>query len=169
MRDVTVVQKDIRLDINLSVPGGMMDYMKGAMRQQQQAGAPSAGPSDPALMQGMAGEYYSYTGSTERKLMLCLNGTFFDSRESSYSGSFGTNRGGWGAATRAPAAVVTPFRATSKVERSRSATKAAREPRRDTSPRASAAATSSMGLPSVTVVRHAAGRTGAARSFSAAV
>ncbi|MGA2631390.1 MAG: carboxypeptidase-like regulatory domain-containing protein [Terriglobia bacterium] len=100
MREVTVVQKDIRMDIDLSAPGRMMDYMKSAMQQQHKAGAPSAGPSDPALMQAMAGEYYSYTGSTERKLMLCSNGTFFDSRESSYSGSFGTNQGGWGAASQ---------------------------------------------------------------------
>ena len=50
----------------------------------------------------MAGEYYAFGGSTERKLMLCSNGAFFDSRESSYSGSFesgGVNTGGWGAAS----------------------------------------------------------------------
>ena len=96
-REVTVIGKDIRMDIDLSAPGGVMDYMKGAMRQSS---APPAGPSDPALQQAMAGEYYSYTGSTERKLMLCPGGTFFDSKESSYSGSFGTNQGGWGAASQ---------------------------------------------------------------------
>ncbi len=105
MREVTVVQKDIRVDIDLSASGGVMDYMKGAIqqqqKQQQQGGAAApAGPSDPALMQAMAGEYYSYSGSTERKLMLCPNGTFWDSRESSYSGSFGTNQGGWGTASQ---------------------------------------------------------------------
>jgi hypothetical protein len=101
MREVTVIQKDIRMDIDLSASGGVMDYRKGAVQQQQQqASAPSAGPSDPGLMQAMAGEYYSFTGSTERKLMLCANGTFYDSRESSYSGSFGTNQGGWGAASQ---------------------------------------------------------------------
>ena len=105
MREVTVVAKDIRTDIDLSAPGGVMDYAKGAAQQAsaQQAAAPgaapSAGPSDPALQQAMAGEYYSYSGSTERKLMLCPSGTFFDSRESSYSGSFGTGQGGWGAAS----------------------------------------------------------------------
>ena len=62
--------------------------------------APNVGPSDPNLLRAMAGEYYSYAGSTERKLMLCPNGTFWDSRESSYSGSFGTNQGGWGAASQ---------------------------------------------------------------------
>ncbi|MBZ5516277.1 MAG: carboxypeptidase-like regulatory domain-containing protein [Acidobacteriia bacterium] len=103
VREVTVVGKDIRMDIDLSAPGGTMDYMKGAVqqqqRQQQQGNAPAAGPSNPGLQRAMAGEYYSYTGSTERKLMLCPNGTFYDSRESSYSGSFGTDQGGWGAAS----------------------------------------------------------------------
>jgi hypothetical protein len=97
-REVTVVKKDIRMDIDLSAPGGVMDYMKGAT-QQAGSSAPPAGPSDPALQRAMAGEYYSYAGSTERKLMLCPNGTFFDSRESSHSGSFGTGQGGWGAAS----------------------------------------------------------------------
>jgi hypothetical protein len=97
-REVAVVAKDIRMDIDLSAPGGVMDYAKGAA-QQATGSAPPAGPSDPALQQAMAGEYYSYTGSTERKLMLCSSGTFFDSRESSYSGSFGTGQGGWGAAS----------------------------------------------------------------------
>lgn len=97
-REVTVVAKDIRMDIDLSAPGGVMDYAKGAA-QQATGSAPPPGPSDPALQRAMAGEYYSYTGSTERKLMLCPSGTFFDSRESSYSGSFGTDQGGWGAAS----------------------------------------------------------------------
>ncbi|HUU14827.1 MAG TPA: carboxypeptidase-like regulatory domain-containing protein [Terriglobia bacterium] len=97
-REVTVVQKDIRLDIDLSAAGGVMDYRKGAV-EQSKASAPPAGPSDPSLMKAMAGEYYSFSGSTERKLMLCPSGTFFDSRESSYSGSFGTDAGGWGAAS----------------------------------------------------------------------
>jgi hypothetical protein len=102
MREVTVVAKDIRMDIDLSAPGGVMDYAKGAAQQAATASsgaAPAAGPSDAGLQQAMAGEYYSYSGSTERKLMLCPNGTFFDSRESSYSGSFGTGQGGWGAAS----------------------------------------------------------------------
>jgi len=102
MREVTVVAKDIRMDIDLSAAGGVMDYAKGAADKaaaSSSGAAPPAGPSDPALQQAMAGEYYSYSGSTERKLMLCPSGTFFDSRESSYSGSFGTGQGGWGAAS----------------------------------------------------------------------
>ncbi len=105
-REVTVVAKDIRMDIDLSATSGVMDYGKGAAQQAAASSsgssggaAPPVGPSDTALQQAMAGEYYSYSGSTERKLMLCANGSFFDSRESSYSGSFGTDQGNWGAAS----------------------------------------------------------------------
>ncbi|MGE5327607.1 MAG: carboxypeptidase-like regulatory domain-containing protein [Deltaproteobacteria bacterium] len=105
-REVTVVSKDIRMDIDLSAEGGAMDYGKAGKEELAAAasGAVSGqaappGPSDPELQRTMAGEYYSYSGSTERKLMLCSNGAFFDSRESSYSGSFGTGQGGWGQAS----------------------------------------------------------------------
>ncbi len=102
-REVTVVSKDLRMDIDLSAAGGVMDYGKGAAAQaaasSSGAAPPPPGPSDPALQKAMAGEYYSFTGNTERKLMLCANGTFYDSRESSYSGSFGTDQGNWGAAS----------------------------------------------------------------------
>ncbi len=58
--------------------------------------------TDASLMQWIAGEYYSYVGSTERKLMLCLNGRYSYYSESSYGGNFtdsgGNNTGGWGAA-----------------------------------------------------------------------
>jgi Carboxypeptidase regulatory-like domain len=102
-REVTVVKKDLRMDIDLSTPGGTMDYAKGAAQQAAASGAaPPAGPSDPAMQKAMAGEYYSYSGSTEKKLMLCAGGTFHDSRESSYSGRFGSgsaDQGGWGTAS----------------------------------------------------------------------
>lgn len=110
-REVTVVSKDIRLDIDLSTTGGVMDYGKKGREELAAAAsaaasgsgaAAPAGPSDPALQQAMAGEYYAYGGSTERKLMLCAGGTFFDSRESSYSGTFregGVNTGAWGQAS----------------------------------------------------------------------
>ena len=57
---------------------------------------------DSSLMSWFAGEYYSYTGSTERKLTLCPNGYYAYYTESSYSGNFsdgyGNNTGNWGAA-----------------------------------------------------------------------
>ncbi|HET7840070.1 MAG TPA: carboxypeptidase-like regulatory domain-containing protein [Terriglobia bacterium] len=102
-REVTVISKDIRMDIDLSAAGGVMDYVKGAATQAAASSSSAApappGPSDPALQKVMAGEYYSFTGNTERKLMLCANGTFYDSRESSYSGSLGTDQANWGAAS----------------------------------------------------------------------
>jgi hypothetical protein len=52
--------------------------------------------ADTALMQALAGKYYSYVGNTERQFALCPNGVFYDSRESAYSGG---NEGNWGAAS----------------------------------------------------------------------
>ncbi len=50
---------------------------------------------DSSLMNWIAGEYYSYVGHTERKLMLCPNGTYYYSDESSYSGEL-SGGGAWG-------------------------------------------------------------------------
>ena len=56
------------------------------------------------MMQTMAGEYYSFAGSTEKKIMFCPNGAFFDSSESSYSGSgydsLGNQDMAWGSASQ---------------------------------------------------------------------
>jgi len=106
--------KDLRLDINLSAKDGQMRYFKaedvaaavsGTAAGGTTAGAatgPAPGPNDPQLMQAMAGSYWSYQGSTETKLMLCPNGSFFDSSESSYSGrsadQLGNQTMAWGAA-----------------------------------------------------------------------
>jgi hypothetical protein len=50
----------------------------------------------------MAGQYYSYQGSTERKLTLCPSGIYYYNSEASYSGNFtdggGNNTGAWGTA-----------------------------------------------------------------------
>ena len=57
--------------------------------------------ADTSLMAYFAGEYYSYSGSTERKLTLCPNGYYAYYTESSYGGNFsdgyGNNTGNWGA------------------------------------------------------------------------
>ncbi|MCK5736149.1 MAG: hypothetical protein KAH21_06695, partial [Spirochaetaceae bacterium] len=58
-----------------------------AKKNADRRAAAATGPTDPALAKWIAGEYYSYQGSTERKLMLCPGGVFYDSHESSYSGS----------------------------------------------------------------------------------
>ncbi len=56
------------------------------------------------LRQQMSGVYYSfssagpsYSGGTERQVVLCPNGTFYSGSESSYSAGAGTS-GAWGAA-----------------------------------------------------------------------
>jgi len=68
--------------------------------------APAAGPNDPELMRKMAGSYYSfssaglsYSGGTERKVVLCPSGRYYDSSESSYSNDAGTSDA-WGAASQ---------------------------------------------------------------------
>lgn len=104
---LAVKDKNVRLDIDLSAAGGTMDYLKTGIAQinaKGQGGGPggSPGPSDPQMMQTIAGEYYSYAGSTEKKVMFCPEGTFFDSSESSYSGtgadSLGNQNMAWGTA-----------------------------------------------------------------------
>ena len=63
-----------------------------------------SGPNDGSLMQAMAAEYYSYSGSTERKVMLCADGRYFNQSESSYSGtsndSLGNQNMAWGTASQ---------------------------------------------------------------------
>jgi hypothetical protein len=106
-RTLAVKNKNVRLDIDLSAEAGVMDYVKTGIAQinaKSKGGGPggSPGPSDPQMTQTIAGEYYSYAGSTERKVMFCPEGTFFDSSESSYSGtgtdSLGNQNMAWGTA-----------------------------------------------------------------------
>jgi len=106
-RTVAVKDKNVRLDIDLSAEGGAMDYFKTGMAEiaaKNKGGGPggSPGPSDQQMMEAIAGEYYSYAGSTEKKIMFCPEGIFFDSSESSYSGvgtdSLGNQTMAWGAA-----------------------------------------------------------------------
>ncbi len=103
-RPLEVKNKNVRLDIDLSAKGGAMDYTKTGMPALNQAlgQAASPGPNDPQMMQAIAGEYYSYSGSTEKQVMFCPDGKFSDSSESSYSGvssdSLGNQNMAWGAA-----------------------------------------------------------------------
>ena len=108
-RTLAVKDKNVRLDIDLSAEAGMMDYLKTGMAEinaKSKGGGPggSPGPSDPQMTQAIAGEYYSYAGSTEKKIMFCPEGTFFDSSESSYSGtgadSLGNQTMAWGNASQ---------------------------------------------------------------------
>lgn len=106
---VELEDKTVRVHFNFSSPDGEVDFYATAQENAKKvdemtgAAAADAGPTDPALAQWIAGEYYSYEGSTERKLMLCPGGIFYDSRESSYSGtnydSLGNETSGYGAAS----------------------------------------------------------------------
>jgi hypothetical protein len=125
-RTLGVKDKNVRLDIDLSAEAGIMDYAKtgveainkeneakaaaaagaqGAAQGGGQGGAPvePPGPSDQNLMQSFAAEYYHFSGSTERKVMFCPDGAFFDSYESGYSGrgfdSGGNQTMAWGQAS----------------------------------------------------------------------
>ncbi|MFB3908835.1 MAG: hypothetical protein ACE15D_10570 [Candidatus Eisenbacteria bacterium] len=101
-RDVVLIDKNVRLDIDLSASDGRMDYVKGSLDAAVKGPTVDAGPSDPQLAQMMAGTYWGYSGSTESKITLCPDGQFFDSSESSYSGSstdgLGNQTMAWGAA-----------------------------------------------------------------------
>jgi hypothetical protein len=105
-KEVVVVKRNMRVDIDLSAEDGVMDYGKSAAppaAASPQAAQPS-GLNDTSLMQAMAAEYYSYSGSTERKVMLCGDGRYFNASESSYSGassdSLGNQNLAWGTANQ---------------------------------------------------------------------
>ncbi|NOZ13638.1 MAG: hypothetical protein GXO69_08350 [Acidobacteria bacterium] len=103
-RTVMLQKRNANIHFNFSSPDGNMDFVAMAMENNEKAGTAAAGPSDPALTKWIAGEYYSYQGSTERKLMLCPDGVFYDSHESSYSGtstdSLGNQTSAFGAANQ---------------------------------------------------------------------
>jgi len=108
-REIMMKDDDIRLDIDLSAPGGAMDYASADKAANQNspmaAGANrAAGPNNSDLQGQIAGIWWGYSGSTERKIGLCPNGTYMDYSESSYSGSsynqYGDQVGAWGAANQ---------------------------------------------------------------------
>jgi len=66
---------------------------------------PSGGGVDTATLQAqIAGTWWGYSGSTERKIGLCADGRYMDFTESAYSGhgydSGGNETMGWGAASQ---------------------------------------------------------------------
>jgi hypothetical protein len=77
-------------------PSGSEKRPPQGISPKQQAATP--------LMQQMSGVYYgfssaglSYSGGTERRVVLCPNGAYYSGSESSYSAGAGTS-GAWGAA-----------------------------------------------------------------------
>ncbi len=111
--DVVIASENMRLDIDLSAKGGVMNYAAGAMKS---IGSTGKAGGDPALVQAMAGKYWGYSGAstlsggggTETNMAFCPDGSFYDNTESSYYGSSGDSYGnetmGWGASSQSGAA-----------------------------------------------------------------
>lgn len=112
-KKVYVKEKDVRMDIDLSSSSGTMDYGGHFIKEQQKARASGAatsskaGPDKPnntELASQIAGTWWGYSGSTERKIGLCPGGSYMDYTESSYSGrSFdggGNETMAWGSANQ---------------------------------------------------------------------
>lgn len=77
-----------------------LSQIAASLSQTSQAsgGAAPAGPNDPDLQRQIAGTWWGYSGSTERKIGLCPDGSYVDYTESSYSGTPYGSR--WGAASQ---------------------------------------------------------------------
>ena len=112
-KKVYVKKKDVRMDLDLSASSGTMDYAGHFIKEQQKASSPGAvsasgagpdKPNDTALASQIAGTWWGYSGSTERKIGLCPGGTYMDYSESSYSGrsfdSGGSETMAWGSANQ---------------------------------------------------------------------
>lgn len=99
-----------RIDIDLSAKSGIMDYSRagssptplGGAGNTASSGQPSA--NNAGLQQQIAGLWWGYAGSTERKIGLCPDGSYQDYTESGYSGgmydSGGYQTGAWGSASQ---------------------------------------------------------------------
>jgi hypothetical protein len=110
IREIMVKESNVRLDIDLSATDGAMNYANAGIAPTQstqktgKAPRSSAGPNNSELQSQIAGIWWGYSGSTERKIGLCPNGTYMDYSESSYSGGsynqYGDQVGAWGAANQ---------------------------------------------------------------------
>ena len=105
--EVYLIDKDVRLDIDLSAKDGTMNYAAGAAAQaakptgRKGEATSSAQPGDADLAKLFSGKYYSYTGGStlsggggsESQIAFCPDGSYFENYESGYYGS-----GQWGQA-----------------------------------------------------------------------
>ena len=78
----------------------------GAKTQSSPGAAAASGASDAGLMRQMSATYYSFSsagvgssGGTERRVVLCPDGSYHSGSESGYSGGAGTT-GAWGTANQ---------------------------------------------------------------------
>ncbi|MBN2373743.1 hypothetical protein JXL19_08150 [bacterium] len=77
---------------------------QGSQGNQGSQGATPAGPNDSNLQKQIAGVWWGYSGSTERKIGLCPDGSYMDYTESGYSGKstnqYGDTTMAWGTANQ---------------------------------------------------------------------
>ncbi|RMH23245.1 MAG: hypothetical protein D6698_00070 [Gammaproteobacteria bacterium] len=103
-RKVFVKSGEKRLDIDLSDPKGRMDYSKAGRNTKSGKRAAHGSGNNVELARQIAGLWWGYSGSTERSIGLCSDGSYFDSTESSYSGrdfdSLGNETMAWGSASQ---------------------------------------------------------------------
>lgn len=111
VQDVVIGAENVRRDIDLSAPTGLMNYAEAGMKDlagqltaAATGGAAPAGPNDTKLAAEIAGTWWGYSGSTEVKIGLCPDGSYADYTESGYSGSMhdagGNQTGAWGSASQ---------------------------------------------------------------------
>ena len=113
-KKVTVGGENVRMDIDLSARGGTMDYAKPFVKKLQKPAIPASTKSkihqaaptatNPSLAAQIAGVWWGYANSTERKIGLCPDGSYMDYTESGYSGrsfdSGGNETMAWGTASQ---------------------------------------------------------------------
>lgn len=116
-KKIYLKEKNVRMDIDLSAEEGTMDYAghqinKIAKEQSKGIQSGDGGKSNmdssitnnAELARQIAGTWWGYSGSTERKIGLCPNGSYVDYTESSYSGrsfdSGGSETMAWGSASQ---------------------------------------------------------------------
>lgn len=106
---VRVLDDGVPVDYPYTLKGESLSFVTPENERYQCRKGKSAAPQaslagDSSLMKWFAGSYYHYSGSTERRVVLCPNGTFRSDRESGYSGRFtegGVQTGAWGSASQA--------------------------------------------------------------------
>lgn len=107
---VRVFEEGVAADYRYSLKGDSLSFVSPENERYRckRVGSAAAGRSgspagDTSLMRWFAGSYYHFSGSTERRVVLCPNGTFRGGRESGYSGKFtegGAQTGAWGTANQ---------------------------------------------------------------------
>lgn len=83
----------------------VLSQIAASLSQASQGGGGApAGPNDPNLQRQIAGTWWGYSGSTERRIGLCPDGSYKDYRESGYSGrsynQYGSQTMAWGSASQ---------------------------------------------------------------------